>query len=145
MKINVKTTSPNVILPTRGSNGAAGYDFYSNEEFSIIINPGESAMIHTGICIEIPHGYFGAIFPRSGLATKNGLRLSNCVGVIDEDYIGECMVPIYNDSNERQVISQKSRIAQLVILPYEEIVFHKVDELSNSNRNNGGFGSTGLQ
>lgn len=145
MKIKIKKITPDAIIPTRGSEEAAGVDLYSNEEFSIILYPGKSAMIHTGICVEIPNGYVGLVYPRSGLASKQGLRLSNCVGVVDSDYRGEIMLSVYNDSDERQVVKNKERIAQLVIAPYETVSFEVVDELSRSGRGEGGFGSTGTK
>lgn len=145
MNIKIKKTTSDAIIPTKGSYGAAGCDLYSNEEFSIILYPGQSTMIHTGICVEIPYGYVGLVYPRSGLASKHGLRLSNCVGVIDSDYRGEILLSVRNDSNEKQVIEHKSRVAQLVITAYEDVNFEEVDELSDSKRGEGGFGSTGTK
>ena len=141
MEIKIKKLNPRAIIPTRGSEDAAGYDLYNTE--NVVILPGMSYKAHTDIALEIPVGYFGAIFARSGLSTKRGLRPANCVGVIDPDYRGEILVPLYNDSNCGQEIKAGERIAQLIILPYQSILFTEVDELSDSERDNGGFGSSG--
>lgn len=98
----VAVVSPNAVVPTYGSKCAAGMDLYSSDTYSIA--PGETVLVHTGISMEIPDGYFGAIYPRSGLATKRGLRLANCVGVVDSDYRGEIIVALYNDSTETQSV-----------------------------------------
>lgn len=100
-------------------------------------------MIGTGIALEIPEGYFGAVFARSGLASKMGLRPANCVGVIDSDYRGEIKVAVHNDTDFEQFFNSGERIAQLVILPYLPVEFEEVDELSDTCRGSGGFGSTG--
>lgn len=127
--------------PTRGSEYAAGYDLYTSEE--ITIEPGTFGMAHTGLAMEIPEGHFGGIFPRSGMATKNGIRLRNCVGVIDTDYRGEIMIAAYNDSKETQTIAKGTRIAQLILIPFTEALFNEQDKLSDTARGAGGFGSTG--
>ena len=134
-------------IPTRGSEGSAGYDLYAcipDGTAMITIQPHETVVVGTGLAIQIPHGYFGGIFARSGLA-KYGVRPSNCVGVCDEDYTGEYMVSLHNDSNEPRVISHMDRIAQLIILPYATVNFEVVDELDCTKRGDGGFGSTGLK
>ncbi len=144
MKINIKKLYNDVIIPTRGSKEAAGYDLYAYfEEESVSLNPGETYMIKTGLCFEIPDGYFGGVFARSGLASKKNLRPANCVGVIDSDYRGELMVPIYNDSDKVQVIEKNDRVAQIIIMPYLNVEFNEVDELGITSRDKGGFGSTG--
>ena len=143
MEIKYKKTRAEGIAPKRGSTGAAGWDIYSPYETYIL--PGTYKTVPTGIAMEIPEGYFGAIYPRSGLASKKGLRLSNCVGVIDEDYRGEVGVPLYNDSPETQYIQAGERIAQLIIQPYMTIEFSEVEELSDTTRGEGGFGSTGTK
>lgn len=146
MKANVKFTklNPNAKTPTRGSSYAAGYDLYACMQFdSWDIHPGETFKVGTGIAIQPPAGYFGAIFARSGLATKQGLRPSNCVGVCDEDYTGEYIVAVHNDSNKVQTIHNCDRIAQLVFLPYLDVEFDEVDFLDDTDRGSGGFGSTG--
>ena len=146
--MKIKKLHPDAILPTQGSAAAAGYDLYSVD--ILWIKPGETRLIHTGLAIEIPSGFWGGIYARSGLATKNGLRPANCVGVIDSDYRGEIMVAIHNDSDSIQHIDTGDRIAQLVfhqqvsIIPDEKgDLWEMVDELSNTDRASGGFGSTG--
>lgn len=140
--MKIKLLSDKAMIPYRGSEEAAGYDLYSID--SVDINPGDCKLISTGIAIQLPNGYFGAIFPRSGTAVKRGLRLANCVGVIDSDYRGEVKVPLYNDSQEVQPVEQGERIAQLIILPYATVSFEVVDELTDTIRGNGGFNSTGI-
>ena len=142
-KIKIKKLNENAKIPTRGSNYAAGYDLYACTDRPITISPHSTEKIHTGFAIEIPHGYFGAIFARSGLATKEGLRPANCVGVCDSDYRGEYIVAIHNDTDLPAVIEPNERIAQLVVMPFLEVLFKEVDELSDTNRGTGGFGSTG--
>ena len=100
-------------------------------------------MVQTGIAIEIPTGYFAAIFARSGIASKRNLRPANCVGVIDSDYRGEIKVPIFNDSSVNQTLENSERVAQMVIMPYLSVTFNEVENLSESNRDQNGFGSTG--
>ena len=141
--IKIVKVKPNAIIPTKGSQFAAGYDLYACIENDIIIAPHTTVKIGTGIAIQPPSGYFGAIFARSGLATKNGLRPSNCVGVCDEDYTGEYIVAIHNDTNYRQCIHQGERIAQLLFLPYFNVEFTEVDHLDKTERGSDGFGSTG--
>lgn len=142
MIINIKRLTKTAILPTRGSASAAGYDLYADIE-ETRIQPGETTKIPIGISVEIPEGYFGGIFARSGLSTKEGLRPANCVGVIDSDYRGPIMVALHNDSNEERVITPQEKIAQLVIMPYLSVTFNEVEELSETVRGAGGFGSTG--
>ena len=143
MIINIKKLNPNAIIPTRGSEYAAGYDLYACSEIAIDIAPHSTVKVGTGLAIEIPHGYFGAIFARSGLATKRGLRPANCVGVCDEDYRGEYIVALHNDTDEFMSIEPHERIAQLIVMPYLSVEFNEVSELSNTERGSGGFGSTG--
>lgn len=146
--MKVKKLTENAVLPTQGSTAAAGYDLYSVDTFCI--EPGETRLVHTGLSIEIPEGFWGGIYARSGLATKKGLRPANCVGVIDSDYRGEIMVALHNDSSSIQHIDAGDRIAQLVFHPVVKILpdesgelWQVVDELSDTNRGVGGFGSTG--
>lgn len=145
MEIKIKKLYKDAITPTRGSEEAAGYDLYAYlggfEECKI--SPNTTMKIGTGIAAEIPNGYFGAVFARSGLATKKGLRPANCVGVVDSDYRGEIMVALHNDDKEPQTIQAYERIAQLVILPYLNVSFTEVNELSDTERGENGFGSTG--
>ena len=145
MKIAVKKLSPFAVLPVYGSDCAAGADLFAALEAPLEIAPGETALIPTGIALEIPEGYFGAVFARSGLATKNGLRPANCVGVIDSDYRGEVMVALHNDTDLNQVIENGERIAQLVILPCAGAEYREVSELSETERGDGGFGSSGTK
>lgn len=143
--IKVKKLNSNAIIPTKGSDKAAGMDLYACTNSPIIIAPHQTVKIGTGLAMELPDGYFGAIFARSGLATKQGLRPSNCVGVIDEDYRGEFIVALHNDTDEPQMINPMERIAQLVLVPYLSFSFNEVDELNETKRGEGGFGSTGLK
>lgn len=133
--------SDTAIVPTKGSVGAAGFDLYADDH--AFIKPHETRMIQTGIAIAVPEGYFGAIYARSGLATKQGLRPANCVGVIDEDYRGQVMVAMHNDSDTERVINHGDRIAQLVIQPYLKTDLEVVSSLDETERGAGGFGSTG--
>lgn len=143
MKVNIKLLNDGAKVPKRGSRFAAGYDLYADLGEPLTIPPHVNRMINTGIAIDLPRGYFGGIFARSGLAARNGLRPGNCVAVIDEDYTGEIMVCLYNDSNESQVVKPGERIAQLVVMPFLPLSFEIVDELSETERGAGGFGSTG--
>lgn len=143
MHVRVKKLTETSKLPTRGSVFSAGFDLYADNNVDITIHPHETRKIGTGLALEIPDGYYGAIFARSGLATKEGLRPANCVGICDSDYRGEYIVAIHNDSNEDRVIEPKERIAQLIIMQYPHITFEEVDELSDTSRGEGGFGSTG--
>lgn len=142
-KIKVKKLFENAIIPTRGSKYSAGMDLYACIDNPIVVTPHQTVKIGTGLAIELPHGYFGAIFARSGLATNQGLRPANCVGCCDEDYRGEYIVALHNDTDTPQTINPMERIAQLVVIPYLPIEFTEVDELSDTDRGNGGFGSTG--
>lgn len=140
--MNIKKISSKAIIPTYGSENAAGMDMYSID--TVTIEPGQTVMVHSGICMEIPDGYYGALFPRSGLATKRGLRLANCVGVIDSDYRGEIIAALYNDSVVPQEIREGDRIAQLIISPYvRPDTLNEVDDLTDTDRGVGGFGHTG--
>jgi dUTP pyrophosphatase len=143
--LQVKKLNDLAEIPTRGSDEAAGYDLYAATDYDIWIKPHTTVKIDTGITIALPKGTFGAIFARSGLATKQGLRPANCVGVIDSDYRGPVVVALYNDSDDVQLIPSKSRIAQLVIIPYMISPIKVVDELNETNRGDGGFGSTGIK
>lgn len=141
--IKIKKLNEKAIIPTRGSKYAAGWDLYACVNELITIPAHSTVKIGTGLAIEIPHGYFGAIFARSGLATKEGLRPANCTGVCDEDYTGEYIVALHNDTDLPRVIEPNERIAQLVLLPYLDMKFEEVDELSKTERGASGFGSTG--
>lgn len=154
--MNIKFLRPNAKMPTLGSAYAAGYDLYAAIEDSIgpsgvcmagsiEIPPHETRMVPTGIAIAIPAGYWGGIYARSGLATKQGLRPANCVGVIDADYRGEIFVALHNDTDNYRYIYSGDRIAQLVFheIPWIKHYFTVVDELDATDRGEGGFGSTG--
>lgn len=143
MNIKIKKLNENAIIPTRGSKYAAGYDLYACIDKSIDVAPHTTAKISTGLAIQPPRNCFGAIFARSGLATKEGLRPANCTGVCDEDYTGEYIVALHNDSDEWRTIEPDERIAQLVIMPYIPVSFTEVDSLDETERGSGGFGSTG--
>ncbi len=143
MKIRIKKLKDNAVIPTRGSFSAAGYDLYACLENPVSIAPGETVQIGTGLTAEIPEGYFGACFARSGLAFREGLRPANCVGVVDSDYRGEYIVALHNDSETVRTVVSGERIAQLVILPYLTVEFVESDTLSGTERGAGGFGSTG--
>ena len=142
-KINVKKLRPNAQLPTFGSADAAGADLYACLDEAVQIAPGESAFIPTGLAMEIPKGYAGLIYARSGLACKRGLAPANKVGVIDSDYRGEVSVVLHNHGKTEQTVAPGERIAQLVITPVFTPGFTEVDELSDTERSGGGFGSTG--
>ena len=141
MEIRIKKLNEKAIIPTSGSPYSAGYDIYSLEDHEI--EAGKTVLAKTGLALEIPEGYFGAVYARSGLASKKGLRPANCVGVIDSDYRGELMVALHNDSEKTQKVVQGDRIAQLVITPYLSVEFKETEELSETKRQSGGFGSTG--
>lgn len=141
MKIKIKKLDPKAVIPTKGSNAAAGVDLHAPK--ALVIHPNSNGVVSTGLAVEIPNGYFGAIFARSGMATRKGLRPANCVGVIDSDYRGEIKVVLHNDSDIIRPVQEGDRVAQLVILPYEPIEFDEVDELNDTDRGIGGFGSTG--
>lgn len=142
INVNIKKTDKDAILPTYGSEFAAGADLYSCSD-TVEIAPNETVLIHTGIAVELPEGYVGLVYARSGLASKRGLAPANKVGVIDCDYRGEIMVALHNHSAETRTVEKGERIAQFVIAPYFTAEFNEVDELSDTVRGAGGFGSTG--
>ena len=144
-KINIKKLDPRAITPSYGSEFAAGADLYALTDQEVTINPSETVLIHTGISMEIPQGFGGFIFARSGLASKKGLAPANKVGVIDADYRGEIMVALHNHSAVPVQITSGERIAQLVIMPFEAAEFIECEELSETVRGSGGFGSTGTK
>lgn len=143
--VNIKKLKPNAIIPTYGSQYAAGADLYAALETDVTINSGETLLIPTGISMEIPVGFAGLIYARSGIASKRGLAPANKVGVIDSDYRGEVMVALHNHSNAPQTVAKDERIAQLVIAPFLTAEFNEVDELDSTERGEGGFGSTGTK
>ena len=141
--IRVKKVRPNAIMPTYGSVEAAGADLYACLDADIAIEAGKSAFIATGLSMEIPKGYAGLIYARSGLACKRGLAPANKVGVVDSDYRGEFMVVLYNHGDQTQIVSHGERIAQLVVTPVLTPSFIECDDLTETIRAEGGFGSTG--
>ncbi len=144
MQIKIKKLNPNAKTPTRGSEQAAGYDIYACLETETVTIPAHCTVkVSTGISMAIPEGYFGGIFARSGLASKQGLRPANCVGVVDSDYRGEFMVMLHNDTDEPKTIENGDRVGQLVILPCMTINFEETDSLDETERGSGGFGSSG--
>ena len=145
MEIMLKRLSNTATIPTSGTFESAGMDLYADIEKTVCIKPHETVMIPTNIALSIPDGYFGAIYPRSGLSAKRGLRLANCVGVIDSDYRGGIGVPMHNDSDKVEFIDPQERVAQLIIQKYKKVTFDEVLELPTSERGVGGFGSTGTK
>lgn len=141
--VNIKKIKPNATVPTYGSANAAGADLYACIDDSLTINPGETILVPTGLAVALPEGYAGLIYARSGLASKKGLAPANKVGVIDSDYRGEVMVALHNHSNVPATIEPNERVAQLVITPYIASLYNVVDELDETERGEGGFGSTG--
>lgn len=144
MEIQIKFLNLLGKMPKFGSEDAAGVDLYAATSEDIKIEPHTTVKVGTGIAVAIPKGYFGGIYARSGLATKKGLRPANGVGVIDADYRGEIIVALHNDTNEVQTVEAGDRIAQLIIHPYLNISFSVVEELDETVRGTGGFGSTGV-
>lgn len=142
-QIRIKKLREDAIVPTYGSPYAAGADLYACLEEEQVVSPGQTVMIHTGIAMEIPEGYAGLIFARSGLASKRGLAPANKVGVVDSDYRGEFMIALHNHSDVPQTVLPGERIAQMVITPVLTAEFLQVEELEETQRGSGGFGSTG--
>ncbi len=145
MFINVKKLNENAQLPFRATRGSAGADLFACIDTDIVVLPQERVLVPTGIAIELESPETGAfIFPRSSLSSKFGISLANCVGVVDSDYRGEIKVPVINHSNEPYTIHNGERIAQMVILPVILPTFAEADELTETQRADGGFGSTGV-
>jgi len=144
--IKIKKLKENAVIPSYGSDCAAGADLYACIENSAVeIKPGDTVMIHTGLAMEIPEGFAGLVYARSGLASKKGLAPANKVGVIDADYRGEIMVPLYNHSPHTAVIEHGERIAQMIFTPFLRAVFEETENLSDTARGFHGFGSTGMK
>ena len=141
--VKIKKLNARATVPTYGSSSAAGADLYACLGSSVRIKPSETAMIPTGLALEIPDGYVGLIYARSGLACREGLAPANKVGVIDSDYRGEIVVALFNHSSEERTVEDGQRVAQLVITTYVTADFILSDELGNTERGSGGFGSTG--
>lgn len=139
--VKIKKLTDCAIMPTYGSDGAAGADLYAAE--SAVIAPGGTALVHTGIAMQIPEGFVGLVYARSGIAVKRGLAPANKVGVIDSDYRGEIMIALHNHSGAEESVDRGERIAQIVIAPYLKALFEEADSISDTERGGGGFGSTG--
>lgn len=142
-EVKIKKLNPAAFIPKYGTEFAAGADLYACTDESVTINPGQTQFIHTGIAMEIPSGLVGLVYARSGMACKNGVAPANKVGVIDSDYRGEIIVALYNHSDKPLVVNHGDRIAQMVYAPYYTAQFTETDELNDSVRGEGGFGSTG--
>lgn len=145
MKINFKRLDPRAITPTYGTEYSAGADLYNLPDSPVTVPAHKTVLIHTGIALEIPEGYCGLIFARSGLATKRGLAPANKVGVIDADYRGEIMVALHNHTDSAAIVEGGERVAQLAILPFLKAELYESEELSDTVRGAGGFGSTGTK
>ena len=143
--VRVKKLDARAELPVFGSEFAAGADLRACLDGDLTIAPGQTALIHTGLALEIPAGYAGLVYARSGLASKRGLAPANKVGVIDADYRGEVMVALHNHGVEDQTIGHGERIAQLVVTPFLAVDYEEADELTDTARGAGGFGSTGTK
>lgn len=155
INVKIKRLSETAQLPTKAHDSDAAFDLYADiedtykpfgsaeSERGIKVMPGQTVKISSGVAMEIPEWYWGAVYARSGLATKQGLRPANCVGVIDSHYRGPIIVAIHNDSNEVQIVRHGDRIAQFMLAPVIETSFEEVGELSDSDRGEGGFGSSG--
>ena len=149
MFIKVKVLTPTAQMPTHGSPSAAGYDLYAdvkgtfNGEDKVLIPRGKTVKVGTGLAMELPEGYGGFIFARSGLSIKDGLRPANCVGLCDSDYRGEYIVALHNDGEHDIFVEHGARIAQLVVMAHQNLCFEEVEELDDTERGEGGFGSTG--
>lgn len=141
--IHVKKVRENAELPTYGSVEAAGADLYACLETAVVIQPGETAWIPTGIALEVPKGCAGLIYARSSLGTKRGLAPANKVGVVDSDYRGEIQVVLYNHGTVPQTVAHGERIAQFIITPVLTPQYMEVSQLADTDRGEGGFGSTG--
>ncbi len=143
MDIKIKKLTEMAVMPTKAHSTDACFDIYAVLDKDIYILPGQSATIHTGFATDIPEGYFATVFPRSGMGINRHLRLSNSTGIIDSSYRGEWMVALHNDGEDTQIIHHGDRIAQFTILPVLDVVLQEVNELNETERGNGGFGSSG--
>ena len=143
MEVKIKKITESAIIPTKGSEEAAGFDLYVDTDTAVTILPHQTKMLQTNIAFELPKWYFGAVFARSGLSTKKGIRPATCVSVIDSDYRGSVGVPLHNDTDEVRIIEPHERVAQMVIIPVPEVELVLVDTLTETERASGGFGSSG--
>ena len=144
-KIRVKKLRSGAILPTYGSEESAGADLYACLDEPLTVAPGQTVWVPTGLAMELPAGYAGLVYARSGMACKKGVAPANKVGVIDSDYRGEIIVALHNHSQNPVTIEPKDRIAQIVLAPYITADFNEVEELDDTERGAGGFGSTGTK
>ena len=148
LELKIKRLSDTATIPTKAHPTDACFDIYADimsmDGDAIVIAPHETIKIKSGFATNIPHGYWAAIFARSGLATKQGLRPANCVAVIDEPYTGEWLVPLHNDTEDYQTVHHGDRIAQFTLMPYYDTELVTVDELESTDRGDGGFGSSGV-
>ena len=142
-EVKIKKLDERAVIPSYGSEYAAGFDLYAVLDEDLVIEPGQTILVRTGLGMEIPEGFAGMIFVRSGLASKKGLAPANKVGVVDSDQRGEVMVALHNHSLEEQFVMHGERIAQMVSMPFYKAKFVETDELSDTVRGAGGFGSTG--
>jgi len=146
VQVRIKKLRPDAIIPKYGTAFAAGADLYAcMDEDILTIESGETVFVHTGLSVELPEGTVGLVYARSGLAMKRGIAPANKVGVVDSDYRGEIMVAMHNHSKVAQTIEKGERVAQFVITPYFTADFEEVDDLADSERGTGGFGSTGTK
>lgn len=143
VSVRIQKVRDGAVIPSYGSQQAAGADLYACLAAPLTIQPNETAMVPTGVAMELPEGLVGLVYARSGLASKRGLAPANKVGVIDSDYRGEIMVALHNHGTAAQTVEAGERVAQLVIAPYITAAFDEVDSLSDTARGAGGFGSTG--
>lgn len=145
MILNFKKLNSKATIPTYGTESSAGADLRAILDEPLTIKAGESALLHTGIAVAIPEGFVGLVYARSGIACKRGLAPSNKVGVIDADYRGEIMVSLHNHGTTEQTIDPDERIAQMVVTPFIRCEYEETDNLDDTERGAGGFGSTGRQ
>ncbi len=143
--VRFQKLDPRAVAPVYGSAAAAGADLYAVMDSPLTLAMGETALVHTGLAVEIPEGYVGLVCARSGLATKRGLAPANKVGVIDADYRGEILVALHNHGAVKQTIDHGERVAQLLLVPYLTAVYEEADSLTDTVRGEGGFGSTGMK
>lgn len=141
--MRIKKLDEKAFIPTYGTEFSAGADLYACLDKAVTIYPGQTVFIHTGLAMEVPEGYAGLVYARSGLACKKGLAPANKVGVVDTDYRGELMVALHNHSNEPITVEHGERIAQMIITPYLKAIYEVAEELDDTQRGSGGFGSTG--
>ena len=142
-KVRIKKLDEKAMVPTYGTEFSAGADLYACLDAPVTIRPGQTVFIHTGLAMDVPEGYAGLVYARSGLACKKGLAPANKVGVVDTDYRGEIMVALHNHSSEEIAVNHGERIAQMIITPYLKALYEVAEELEDTDRGAGGFGSTG--